>query len=137
MSEALLWDGHALYPYGSRGTACRRDKNEFSKMAIKRLFRDSLTRESILCAPWTVTLPLAKRYGIPTEIPESVAKISEAERKSQIEKRRRTLTKEPAAAEVVEEGPPSKKQKVEGAPSEYPKHKLRQRANADTSTEIY
>jgi len=69
----------------------------------------------MLCSPWLVHEPLARKYGISTEIPADVQKISDAERKVQIEKRRRTSTKDAPAPEVVEEGPPAKKQKVEGS----------------------
>jgi hypothetical protein len=68
----------------------------------------------MLCSPWLVHEPLARKYGISTRIPDDIQKVSDAERKIQIEKRRRTSTKEPPVPDVVQEGPPSKKQKVEG-----------------------
>lgn len=66
-----------------------------------------------MCSPWLVHEPLARKYNIPTQIPDDVQKIAETERKLQIDKRRRTSTKDPVS-EIVEEGPPTKKQKVEG-----------------------
>lgn len=87
-----------------------RDKQEFSKLAIKRLFKDSLSRESAICSPWLVQEQLAKRYNVPTDIPEHVQREANAEREIQIEKRRRQPANPPPEPESEE--PAKKKQKT-------------------------
>ncbi|XP_014557849.1 glycosyltransferase family 57 protein [Bipolaris victoriae FI3] len=48
-----------------------RDKKTFSKLLLKAFLRNALKREDWLKAPWMVKDSLAKRYDIPTKIPDN------------------------------------------------------------------
>ncbi|KAI8060339.1 hypothetical protein BC940DRAFT_323329 [Gongronella butleri] len=54
-------------------SSIRRDRFGISKSLLKRYFRESLTKEAYLGAPWTVQPAIAERYGIDTTLPRELA----------------------------------------------------------------
>ncbi|ORX45912.1 hypothetical protein DM01DRAFT_1339870 [Hesseltinella vesiculosa] len=54
-------------------SAIRRDRFALSKSLLKRFFREALTKESYLGAPWVVELGFAQRFGIDTTLPKDLA----------------------------------------------------------------
>jgi hypothetical protein len=54
-----------------KASELQRDKKIYSKKVIKKFLRATLERDDWIGAPWTVKNSLAKRYSIPTKIPDS------------------------------------------------------------------
>lgn len=92
----------------------RRDRIAFSKIGIKKFLKDSLERDAAIYSPWMVLSALVKRYGLPDQLPEHTRKAIEADRGIATEKRKRIWADKVPEEEAVvaEEGPASKKQKV-------------------------
>ncbi|USP77506.1 glycosyltransferase family 57 protein [Curvularia clavata] len=54
-----------------KASELQRDKKSFSKLLLKAFLRNALNREEWIGAPWMVKDSYAKRYNIPTTIPEN------------------------------------------------------------------
>jgi hypothetical protein len=61
--------GEVLTKY--KASELSRDRTVYSKLIMKQFLRGAVSRESWNGAPWMVKEHLAKRYGIPTKIPEA------------------------------------------------------------------
>ena len=77
----------------------RRDRLVFSKSLLRRFLRECLDRESSLASPWIVKPALAKRYNIPTEMPENIKAKNDKMRKAEIDKRKKVWEEKEAQAE--------------------------------------
>jgi alpha-1,3-glucosyltransferase len=53
-----------------KASELQRDRKVYSKLIFKQYLRHTTTREPWINAPWMVKEHLAKRYGIPTKIPD-------------------------------------------------------------------
>ncbi|RAR08138.1 glycosyltransferase family 57 protein [Stemphylium lycopersici] len=54
-----------------KASELQRDKKTYSKLLLKAFLRNALKREEWIGAPWMVKDSLAKRYDIPTKIPDN------------------------------------------------------------------
>ena len=54
-----------------KATDLQRDRKYFSKLILKQFLRSAVSRESWIGAPWMAREHLAKRYKIPTKIPDN------------------------------------------------------------------
>ena len=54
-----------------KATDMQRDRKYYSKLILKQFLRSTVSRESWIGAPWTAKEHLAKRYKIPTKIPDN------------------------------------------------------------------
>ncbi|CAN9338261.1 unnamed protein product [Alternaria alternata] len=53
-----------------KASELQRDRKTYSKLILKAFLRNALKRESWIGAPWMVKDSLAKRYDIPTKLPD-------------------------------------------------------------------
>ncbi|KAF1833532.1 hypothetical protein BDW02DRAFT_599008 [Decorospora gaudefroyi] len=53
-----------------KASEIQRDKKTYSKLILKAFLRNTLKREAWIGAPWIVKESLAKRYNIPTKVPD-------------------------------------------------------------------
>ncbi|KAF1941901.1 hypothetical protein EJ02DRAFT_444453 [Clathrospora elynae] len=53
-----------------RASELQRDKKVYSKLILKQFLRNAIRRDEWIGAPWMVKESLAKRYNIPTKIPD-------------------------------------------------------------------
>ena len=88
-----------IYPIAQNLTTNRRDRLVFSKSLLRRFLRECLDRESSLASPWIVKPALARRYNIPTEMPESIKAENDKVRKDEIDKRKKVWEEKEAQAE--------------------------------------
>ena len=72
-----------------RAKVLSRDRLTFSKSILRKFLRDGVTRDAQLGSPWVVREPLARRLGLPREMPEELAQRSEGIREGQLSKRRK------------------------------------------------
>jgi hypothetical protein len=61
-------NGENLTKY--KASELQRDKRIYSKLKLKNFVRHTMEREDWIGAPWTVKKSLAKRYDLPTKIPD-------------------------------------------------------------------
>ena len=103
-------------------TPCHsRDRINFSRAMLKRFIRDCVVRDPAVYSPWLVKPSVAERYGVETEMPESVRESIQRFRDIQMDKRKRDrderlgITHDDKSSEVetVEDKPKTKKQKKE------------------------
>lgn len=76
-----------------------RDRLVFSKSLLRRFLRDCLDRDSSLASPWTVKPSIAYKYGVPSDMPETVREGVERLRQGEIDKRKRVWEEKEAQAE--------------------------------------
>ena len=97
-------------------THCSRDRINFSRVMLKRFIRDCVYRDPAVYSPWLVKAAIAARYGISTEMPESVRQSIQDYREAQMDKRKRVREERMGLLEEVapeDDGKPkTKKQKL-------------------------
>src|SRR3954471_4580887 len=54
-----------------KASELQRDRRVYSKLILKAFLRNALKREAWIGAPWMVKDSLAKRYDIPTKMPDN------------------------------------------------------------------
>lgn len=96
-----------ILPFGLRS----RDRLQFSKTNLKRFLKDCIDRDPSAYSPWLVKAIFAEKYGIPTEMSESVRARIEENKEEKMEKRRKPKTKREDEDELEEPAPAPKKQK--------------------------
>lgn len=95
-----------------------RDRINFSRAMLKRFIRDCVQREAAVYSPWTVKPAVAARYGIPTEMSDSIREQISTYREKQMDRRKREreerlgITNE-ETEEVKDEKPGKKRAKKE------------------------
>lgn len=66
-----------------------RERTQFSRVMLKRFFRDCLVREAAVYSPWLLKAPVAERYGLPTEMSDEVRQRIADFKERKMDKRKR------------------------------------------------
>ncbi|GAA99661.1 uncharacterized protein L969DRAFT_48254 [Mixia osmundae IAM 14324] len=66
-----------------------RDRNNFSKVMLKRFLRDSLQRDPALASPWQVKPSLCSAFGLPLAPDDEIKRKNEAAREASLAKRKK------------------------------------------------
>ncbi|EIW71309.1 hypothetical protein TREMEDRAFT_27184 [Tremella mesenterica DSM 1558] len=98
-----------------------RDRINFSRAMLKRFIRDCVERDAAVYSPWMIKPPIARRYGLPVEMPPEVRERIQRYREQQMDKRKREReerlgithpTVSEAEVEEEKEKPKTKKQRL-------------------------